>query len=185
MAIADGRASAVTCISGTRSAVATVEFTATPFGACTSRLGTFGPQGLTVRGTIGAEGNCTSKRRAGSSGRTHWARRHVLVLAHPGWVTVTLQSDPSNAHRLDTYLLILKGDSADGSGAYVAHNDDQASGVRDSRVTCHYLPAGTYSIEATTFGWHERDGDKAVGKYILYVSADHTPVPGASRRRCA
>ncbi|MYD34883.1 MAG: hypothetical protein F4W98_13525 [Acidimicrobiales bacterium] len=173
----------VTCDHNGASHAARAKLTATPFGACTSPLGAFGAAGVTVRGTISAQGNCSSAFRRSRTGGTHWARRHVLVLAHPGWVTITLQSAPANSRPLDTYLVILKGDTADGTGAYVAHNDDQGRGHptsrRDSRITRRFLPKGTYSIEATTYYRHGTRGQQTTGDYILHITTDHTPVPGS------
>lgn len=160
----------VTCSKNGASHRETAKLTATPFGACTSPLGAFGAAGVTVRGTISAEGNCKSRRRSPVASRTYWARRHVLELPHPSWVTITLQSAVSGSRALDTYLLILEGDAADGSGRRLAHNDDQGRGHPtsryDSRITDHYLPAGTYTIEATTYA------QRRTGNYVLHIDTD-------------
>ena len=163
----------VTCSKNGASAAARAKLTATRFGSCASRLGSFGPAGVTVRGTLSAKGDCTSARRHPSDRYTFWARRHVLVMAHPGWVTVALESDRSNTRPLDTYLLILAGGAADGSGRRLAHNDDQGTGpsaqALNSRIAGKFLPAGTYTIEATT-----RYPNKT-GRYTLHITTNHTP----------
>ncbi len=173
----------VTCSKNGASHRVDAKFTATRVGGCNSRLGAFGPGGVTVRGTISAQGDCTSMRRHRVAGRTSYARRHVLVLTSPGWVTATLRSAATNTPYLDTYLLILAGDAADGSGERLAFNDDQGRGHStsrfDSRITRKFLPAGTYTVEATTYGWIERHSRHITGDYILHVTADHTPVAAA------
>lgn len=189
LAVAKGKTVTVTvtCSHNGASHAVRAKLTATRVGGCTGKLGSFGSAGVTVRGTLGAKGDCTSAFLGAITGGTHWARRHVLVLAHPGWVTITLRSAPTNTSRLDTYLLILKGDRADGTGTYVAHNDDQGSGhatsQTDSRIARRFLPAGTYTIEATTYRWHERHGQRAAGNYILHITTDHTPVPRSQPTR--
>ncbi|WP_420610886.1 pre-peptidase C-terminal domain-containing protein [Candidatus Poriferisodalis sp.] len=179
----DTVAVAVTCSKNGASHRVYVKFTATRVGGCNSRLGAFGPGGVTVRGTISAQGDCTSMRRHRVAGRTSHARRHVLVLTSPGWVTATLRSAATNTPYLDTYLLILAGDAADGSGERLAFNDDQGRGHStsrfDSRITRKFLPAGTYTVEATTYGWIERHSRHITGDYILRVNVDHTPVAAA------
>ena len=78
------------------------------------------------------------------------ARSHTFTLEAPGWVTVDLQSDPSESPRLDTYL-VLSG----GSLARSIKNDDDRDPngyYYDSRIGPRLLPAGTYVAEATAFG---------------------------------
>ena len=149
-------------------------------GGCNAELGTFSAAGVTVRSTISAEGGCTSLRRLSRPHGTYHARRHILRLAHPGWVTVTLESDVTYPGGPDTYLIILAGDAADGSGARITANDDHRSDYdthwRNSRITDKLLEAGTYTIEATTYYRHNPDRPaRTTGAYTLHVTVDHTP----------
>ena len=57
----------------------------------------------------------------------------------------------------DTYLYLLQGTSTDGEA--ITDDDDGGSG-RNSRIA-RFLPAGTYTIEATTYDSH------ATGSFTL------------------
>ncbi len=170
----------VTCSKDGASHRVHAKFAATRFDGCMSSLGTFGSGGVTVRAAIGSAGGCKSVRRHDETGRTSYARWHTLKLASPGWVTVTLRSAASNDDPLDVYLLILQGAAANGSGKRLAFNDDHRSeltlGKRDSLIARHFLPAGTYTVEATTYGWLEwHEQHDVEGDYVLHVTVDHTP----------
>jgi len=54
---------------------------------------------------------------------TYHAKLRILRLAHPGWATVTLEADLAHPGGSDTYLVILPGDAADGSGRRLGHNN--------------------------------------------------------------
>ena len=172
----------VTCRNGTQTAMARATFTATDAGGCNTELGALSSAGVTVTSTISADDGCTSLRRSTRTDRTYHARRHVLVLTSPGWVTVTLEPAASNPQRLDTYLILLHGDAPDGSGAKITHNDDASNASshglhgRDSRIAGRFLQTGTYTIEATTFRRYSAlNPQRSTGDYILTVNVDHTP----------
>ncbi len=104
----------VTCTSDTQTGTAVARFTANPDPAttdCDSSLDTFSAAGTPVRGTISSDDGCTSVRRRPNNSSVYHARRHFLRLTSPGWVTVTLESAASNPQRLDTYLILLRGDA--------------------------------------------------------------------------
>lgn len=56
--------------------------------------------------------------------------------------------------QIDTYLYLMSG--IDQAGAILAENDDY-SGTSNSRITI-FLDAGTYTIEATTYGGEDEGG---------------------------
>ncbi len=175
----------VTCTSDTQTGTAVARFTANPDPAttdCDSSLDTFSAAGTPVRGTISSDDGCTSVRRRPNNSSVYHARRHFLRLTSPGWVTVTLESAASNPQRLDTYLILLRGDAPDGSGAKITHNDDARNASshglhrHDSRIADRFLQTGTYTIEATTFrSYSATHPQRSTGDYILRVSVDHTP----------
>ncbi len=72
----------------------------------------------------------------------HYARYYVFKLAKRSRVMLTVASS------LDSYMVLLRG--ADTNGAVIEHNDDYGLGISGhSRIT-RELPAGEYTIEATT-----------------------------------
>ena len=71
-------------------------------------------------------------------------------------VTIDLESDT------DTYLFLISGDDQTGT-AFLAENDDRATGDLDSRITSTLEP-GTYSIAATTYRGYTG------GDYTLTIS---------------
>ena len=79
-------------------------------------------------------------------------------------MTVTLESS------VDTFLYLLAGA---GTGGTVLHdNDDMETGTTNSQIREH-LPAGTYTIEATTYA------PGVTGDFTLYVSTiTVVPSPG-------
>ena len=86
-----------------------------------------------------AEG-CDSQTRDGSH-----ARFYSISLEAAGEVTVTLEASDA-----DTYLYLRAGDAREGDPLH--ENDDIEAGVNtDSRIVAT-LEAGTYTIEATTYG---------------------------------
>ena len=103
---------------------------------------------------------CESEERSGS-----YARFYSFTLATGGEVTITLESTDA-----DTYLYLREGEAR--SGAFLYENDDDG-GTSRSTIS-EILAAGTYTIEATTFGAGE------TGSFTLTVSGlgDATPAPG-------
>ena len=103
---------------------------------CMEDLGFLPPSTNVIKtGTWSTE--CVSERRNGS-----YTKYFTFVLPLPLAITIDLTSS------VDTYLYLLNGTSAD--GAVLDENDDWEDGT-DSRISRH-LAAGTYTIEATTFG---------------------------------
>ena len=102
---------------------------------CFHTLGT-----LTAAATRNASwtGDCASTHRSGS-----YARFYSFTLSQQTEVQIDLTSAQ------DTFLYLLRG--ADANGAVVTDNDDVESGNTNSRIT-RTLAAGTYTIEATTYG---------------------------------
>jgi len=85
---------------------------------------------------------CNSTHRLG-----RFARYYTFSLA----ATTPVQIDLSSS--VDTYLFLLRGSGS--SGSVEASDDDGGPGT-DSRIT-RILPAGTYTLEATTY-WGNRTG---------------------------
>ena len=84
------------------------------------------------------DSGCESTNRSG-----RYARYYSFVLTRAVEVGISLASST------DTYLFLLSG--AGTGGRVVASNDDMALGDSNSRIV-RRLSAGTYTIEATTFG---------------------------------
>ena len=99
-------------------------------------------------------GDCASTHRSGS-----YARYYTFALDQGAEVTVTLESS------VDTFLYLLAGA---GTGGTVLHdNDDMETGTTNSQIREH-LPAGTYTIEATTYA------PGVTGDFSLYVAPPPT-----------
>ena len=101
------------------------------------------------------------------SGRGH-ARYYSFTLTEESEVTITLESNDA-----DTYLYLRAGDAR--SDEFLYQNDDVESGNTNSQIVAS-LSAGTYTIEATTYGTGE------TGSFTLSVSglgeATTGPEPG-------
>ena len=102
-------------------------------------------------------------------GDSRYARFYTFRLNGPADVTITLSSDDQ-----DAYLYLMEGTGK--SGAILEENDDFASSSKDSRIDIENLPAGSYTIEATTLHAEGR------GAFTLKVEAESvepapTPVP--------
>ena len=82
--------------------------------------------------------DCASVTKAGN-----YARFYSFALGQEAEVTIDLESSQ------DTVLNLLEGSGT--SGSVIANNDDVESGNTNSRVS-RTLAAGTYTVEATTFG---------------------------------
>ena len=92
-------------------------------------------------GTAGqwAESNdCPSVNKEGS-----YARYYTFNLSTESGVTITLESDDA-----DTYLFLLEGSGT--SGKLLYKDDDYPGGGTNSQIK-ETLPAGVYTIEATTY----------------------------------
>ena len=96
---------------------------------------------------------CESEERQGS-----YARYYSFTLASASEVTITLERASGEA---DTYLYLWEGDDTR-SGEPLDENDDSPGTARSQIVA--RLGAGTYTIEATTFGPGE------TGLFTLSVS---------------
>lgn len=91
---------------------------------------------------------CESKHRGGS----FRARYYRFTLATAATVKFDLKSNQQ-----DAYLYLLQG--ADANGSVLTLNDD-SNGTRDSQIVRN-LPAGTYTLEATTY-YAGKTGDFSV-----------------------
>ncbi len=75
----------------------------------------------------------------------------------------------------DMFVALGSGHDPATEGARLYHNDDAYgySGLglhrRDSRIAAEYLPAGDYTVEATTYSTH------TTADYRLTIDVDHTP----------
>ena len=121
---------------------------ATNTDSCLERLTAAG----TVSGTW-AEG-CESETRDG-----RYARYYSFTLTEEKDVTITLERTSGEA---DTYLYLRDGEDTR-SGAFLYENDDDG-GTAKSTVQAEGLPAGSYTVEATTYGAGE------TGDFTLTVS---------------
>ena len=109
-------------------------------------------------------GGCpTSSQREGS-----YTRYYSFVLEEDGPVTIDLGS----TEEADAYLYLF-GATRTGGEVLVARNDDGARpvgpGRRDARITRTDLPAGTYTIEATTYH------PEPLGEFTLSVAPSVAP----------
>ena len=93
--------------------------------------------------------SCISERR-----EDRYARYYSFTLGRTGEVRIDLES------QTDSYLYLLNGSGT--RGAVLAGNDDGGAG-RNARIA-RRLAAGTYTIEATTFG------RRASGSFTLTVT---------------
>ncbi len=111
-------------------------------------------------GTVAEDGSlngewssdCPSENRPGS-----YARYYSFTLTQRSEVTITLEGTSGDA---DTYLNLLSGAGTDGS---VLHFNDDDGGITRSRIQ-ETLGAGTYTVEATTYGAEQ------TGSFTLTVS---------------
>ena len=119
---------------------------------------------LTGDGTVSGEwaAGCDSE----VADRGH-ARYYGFTLDQESDVTITLESD------IDTYLYLRDGDSRSGDVADDRKNDDIESGNTNSRLQLT-LPAGSYTIEATTYSPDQ------TGSFTITVSGlgGTAPTPG-------
>ena len=122
--------------------------------------------------TIEVEGtwddDCESAKPT-EDGDTRYARFYTFRLNEPADMTITLSSNEQ-----DAYLYLMEGTGK--SGTILGENDDFALPSKDSRIDIENLPAGNYTIEATTLHAEGR------GAFTLAVEAESvepapTPVP--------
>ena len=109
-------------------------------------------------------GDCASTHRGGRH-----ARFYSFTLSQQGEVDINLTSTQ------DTFLYLLRG--ADANGAEVTNNDDVETGNTNSRIT-RTLAAGTYTIEATTYG------EGVTGDFTLSIVPAGTTAPPPSADSC-
>ncbi|WP_419554778.1 hypothetical protein [Candidatus Poriferisodalis sp.] len=149
---------------------------------CDTPLGALTAATPPTTGTLAATDGCTSTRHPRKTATsTYQARRHTFTLNSPGWVTITLESAATNTQRIDTYLVLLRGHTPDGTGTYITHNDDAQNAAshglhwRDSRLVDVFLQPGHYTIEATTYHAHSTTNPtRTTGDYDLTVEATLT-----------
>ena len=111
---------------------------------------------LSGSGVIARDPDCTSSQRDPDSSSTFYARRHTFALAEKSVVSASVGRP--GRYGLDTYMVLISGSSADGSGAVLARNG----------VTRWVLAAGTYTIEATTIhAGHTGDYTVGVSRDVL------------------
>ena len=102
--------------------------------------------GAVTREGVWASG-CDSENRSGAN-----ARYYTFTLASAETVQISL--DSTGSPTVDAYLNLLSGSGVD--GGVVAYDDDDGPG-RNAYLS-RWLPAGTYTVEATT-RWAGHTGD--------------------------
>ena len=109
---------------------------APPTDACTDHI----TGDATIRGIW--DGNCVSEKAPLHGSGNRYAYFYVFALTEAADVTITLTSAQ------DTYLYLMRGFGKDGT--IEAENDDIVRGDTNSEIEAT-LPAGDYTIEATTY----------------------------------
>ena len=123
------------------------------------------PCGQPLTGDGSVTGEWAEGCESQASGRGH-ARYYSFTLGSESAVTITLESQDA-----DTYLYLRAGEAR--SGEFLHENDDDGGTTRSSIQET--LTAGTYTIEATTYGTGE------TGSFTLTISGlgtDGTTPPG-------
>jgi hypothetical protein len=100
--------------------------------------------GETISSDGATPGTWTSDCRSSETGRGY-ARYYSFTLGQASDVTIDLESG------LDTYLYLRSGEARAGDFLYENDDVDRPNGDFDSRIS-ETLVAGSYTIEATTFG---------------------------------
>ena len=100
------------------------------------------------------ESSCTSVHRPGA-----YAKYYTFSLSSSQTVTIDLQSST------DTYLFLLNGSGQ--NGTVIAENDDSNSTFNSQIILT--LPAGTYTVEATTFD------PSSTGNFVVSVRGPTLP----------
>ena len=96
----------------------------------------------------------------------NYAHYYTFTLARQSQVTITLESP------VDTLLRLREGTALDGE---VLHENDDAPGLGTNSEIEVNLSAGTYTIEATTFGSGE------TGSFTLTISLEMATPPSSDR----
>ena len=142
------------------------------------------PPGMDQCGeTITADGSVSGTWAAGCESGTpapgtgsgaRVARYYSFTLAQQSAVTIDLEST------VDTYLYLREGDARSGTARHV--NDDHANAglarTTDSRIS-ETLPAGTYTIEATTYAAGAAGGFTLTVSGLGGTTVGPDPGPGA------
>ena len=164
---ADGTVT-VTVSAGGVTETAAVSVTCDIAVACDDPLGELAAGDIARSGTISADADCVSEvRGAEQAWRMHYVRRHTFTLAGDATVTVDLGTAAHSTPKLDTWLILFKGRTAEGTP--VAQDGFSGPGT-DSRIA-RKLAAGDYTIEATTFF------SRAGGDYDLNVNIRYDKQP--------
>ena len=133
------------------------------YDPCLGALGEMTGRVEAVDGTWAA--GCDSK----VADRGH-AQYYSFTLAQESKVTITLESQDA-----DTYLYLREGETR--SGAFILENDDHLGSTAVSHIL-GTLPAGTYTIEATTYYIGQ------TGSFTITVSGSPTTGPGFPHHTC-
>ena len=128
------------------------------------------PSGDSCGETITADGTASGRWASGCDSQERdgrHARYYTFTLGQQSQVAITLDSDDA-----DTYLYLRQGEARSGGAL---HQNDDHQGSTNSRIEAA-LPAGTYTIEATTYD------AGTTGNFTLTVSglAAAAPTPPAS-----
>jgi len=98
------------------------------------------------------------------------AQYYSFTLAQESRVTITLESQDA-----DTYLYLRKGETR--SGPFLHENDDHQGSTAVSHIQ-ETLPAGIYTVEATTYVTGQ------TGSFTVTVSGSPTTGPGLPLHTC-
>lgn len=121
-------------------------------------LATCAPTSLALDGN--ATGRWDSECKSTHRSTNHRARYYTFTLDTAATITANLASTQQ-----DAYLYLLQGNAMNGS--ILSFNDD-SNGSTNAQIV-YALPAGTYTLEATTY-YAERDGE-----FSISLSATATP----------
>ena len=121
-----------------------------PYDPCLADLGEVDDSGeIEVEGTWVS--SCVSDRSAEQSTDDRYTRYYTFEITEESDVSISLTSSEQ-----DTYLYLTEGVGRDGD--LVDENDDDPGSDTNSLIEVEDLPAGEYTIEATTFE-AEKTGD--------------------------
>ena len=113
----------------------------------------------TIFGTWGSD--CTTDRTPlSATAGTRYARFYAFTLQQASTVTITLTAEDNpdtSRYESDTHLYLLEGVGRDGAVLYEHDDIDSTARNFGSRIS-ETLPAGSYTIVATTF-YAEQEGD--------------------------
>ena len=121
-----------------------------PYDPCLEELGSFDDSGeFEIEGTWVS--SCSSDRAAEQGTGERYARFYTFEITEDSDISISLTSSEQ-----DTYLYLTEGVGRDGD--LVDENDDDPGSDTNSLIEVEDLPAGEYTIEATTFE-AEKTGD--------------------------